>query len=189
MKNVKADKRILKVAGDLFSKKGYGSVGINEIIAEADVAKATLYQNFASKEKLCSAWLEAVHEASLKNMKSILASGESPKKKIISYFEALSRWMKKTKFRGCPYTNTVMALQGGEDQLFDQVEDHKESIRGFMIDLSYEKLGKKMEAERLGTILFLLYSGATTEAQNLRQLWPVEASVIAVKDLLKNYKE
>jgi len=37
----------------------------------------------------------------------------------------------------------------------------------------------------MGTTLFLLYSGATTEAQNLSSPWPVDAAITAVERLLK----
>src|ERR1700704_6382715 len=50
--------RILEAAYELFSRHGIHAVGIDRIIAEAPVAKATLYHHFASKEDLVCAFLE-----------------------------------------------------------------------------------------------------------------------------------
>ena len=44
---------IVKTASELFYRNGYNSTGINEIIRESGIAKATLYNHFKSKEDLC----------------------------------------------------------------------------------------------------------------------------------------
>ena len=53
-----ARERILRTAYRLFSQRGVRAVGIDSIIAEAGVAKATLYRHFRSKEELVLAALE-----------------------------------------------------------------------------------------------------------------------------------
>jgi AcrR family transcriptional regulator len=50
--------RILQTASDLFYLEGLNSVGVNRIIEEADVAKATFYRHFPSKELLVLAYLD-----------------------------------------------------------------------------------------------------------------------------------
>ena len=49
--------RILSVAGPLFYREGYRAVGVDRVIAEAGVAKATFYRHFPSKDDLIVAWL------------------------------------------------------------------------------------------------------------------------------------
>lgn len=49
--------RILQTAGRLFYHEGYRAVGIDRVIAEANVAKATFYKHFPSKDALISAWI------------------------------------------------------------------------------------------------------------------------------------
>ena len=48
--------RILDTATILFHQQGYNSTGINQIISEAKVAKASFYQHFKSKDDLCAAF-------------------------------------------------------------------------------------------------------------------------------------
>jgi AcrR family transcriptional regulator len=57
--------RILQVAGRLFYTEGYRAIGIDRVIAEADVAKATFYKHFPSKDALIVAWIERAEAQSL----------------------------------------------------------------------------------------------------------------------------
>ena len=52
IKQLNPKDRILKTVERLFCEQGYLSTGINQIIAEAQVAKASFYQHFPSKEAL-----------------------------------------------------------------------------------------------------------------------------------------
>ena len=49
--------RLMTAAGMLFAKNGFHATGINRILAEAGVAKMTLYNNFTSKDELIEAVL------------------------------------------------------------------------------------------------------------------------------------
>ena len=51
--------RILETAYELFSRHGTRAVGVDRIVAEAGTAKMTLYRNFASKDDLIVAFLDA----------------------------------------------------------------------------------------------------------------------------------
>jgi len=54
-----ARERILGVATALFYKEGYRAIGVDRVIAEADVAKATFYKHFPAKDDLIAAVIEA----------------------------------------------------------------------------------------------------------------------------------
>ena len=53
-----ARERILASAYELFARRGIRAVGVDEVIQHADVAKATLYRHFASKDELVLAFLQ-----------------------------------------------------------------------------------------------------------------------------------
>ena len=53
-----AKDRILEAATELFYRRGVNATGIDLIISEAGIAKATLYNNFESKEVLVAKYLE-----------------------------------------------------------------------------------------------------------------------------------
>lgn len=186
MKKPNARNRILETAGRLFHERGYSEVGINEIIGKAETAKATFYQHFPSKELLCEAWLESVHERSEVGRSDILHSDQAPAAKIDQYFGELQSYMESSNFRGCPYSNTSAVVEPACTGIVQRVAEHKKSIRQFFCDVAEEVTGGVEEAERLGETLCVLYSGAATEAQNLREIWPVTAARRAAQELCQS---
>ena len=185
MKKPNAKQRILDTAANLFAERGYSSVGINEIIEKSETAKASFYQHFTSKERLCVSWLTDTHTQSVRRHNDILNAPGDPDEKVLAYFEDLKNWIISKDYRGCPFTNTAAGLDKDSPLISEQVELHKLSIREFFIALSREIFPTNSEARLLGTTLFLLYSGATVESQNLRSAWPVEAAIEAVQSLIK----
>lgn len=185
MRKPNAKERILEAAGELFHRRGYSEVGINEIISTADTAKASFYQHFPSKEALCCAWLEKVHQDSEDYREQLLAQEIPPVEKVAAYFDRLAEYMQKSNFRGCPYSNTKAVVQENCACLMELIETHKESIRRFFAELARERFGEGPEATRAGNIAFVIYSGATTETQNLGALWPAEAGKQAVTELFR----
>ena len=73
-----AKERILETAKELFYKRGINSTGIDLIISEAGIAKATLYNNFESKEVLVAKYLEELRlEFEEKLLQAIVSQGKS----------------------------------------------------------------------------------------------------------------
>ncbi len=188
MKKPKAKQRILETASALFHQRGYSEVGINEIIAKAETAKATFYQHFPSKERLCEAWLEEAHERSEVRRQAILDGPGSAAEKVDMDFAHMENVLGSSDFRGCPYSNTSAVVQSGCVGILRQVSEHKQAIREFFRKLAGEIVGDQAMVEakcpsRLGDAIFVLHSGAITEAQNLREIWPVQAARCAAAQL------
>lgn len=180
--------RLLETASRLFQKRGYSEVGIDEIIEESQTAKATFYRHFPSKEKLVEAWLCAIHDNSEERQEKIINAEGCPVQKIANAFDGLSDYMIAHDFRGCPYSNSCAVTESGNELIRQQIERHKESTRQFFHRISQCILEVRNEANLLGDRIFILYSGATTEAQNLRDLWPIETAKGAALDLCEMAK-
>src|ERR1700730_4758777 len=89
-----ARERILDTAYVLFSHDGIRAVGIDRIIAEAGIAKATLYRHFASKEQLVLAFLDLrqerwTHEWLEREVERI---APTPQRRCLCVFDALDDW-------------------------------------------------------------------------------------------------
>ncbi|MCP5541176.1 MAG: TetR/AcrR family transcriptional regulator [Akkermansiaceae bacterium] len=188
MKKPNARERILETAARLFQERGFSEVGINEIIEKAETAKATFYQHFPSKDSLCEAWLEAIHRRSEEWLKKLRENGGSCREKAVQYFDFLEKFLEKNDFRGCPYSNTSAVTCEECGGIRRRIEEHKLAQRDFLRELAAEVSATGQRACDLGDTLFLLYSGATTEAQNLRAIWPIRAARQAAIDLLENEK-
>ena len=183
-----ARQRILDTASELFVERGYATVGINEIIERSETAKASFYHHFPSKEALCVTWLGETHERSEEAHKAILEADGDPVEKVEAYFDLLKKWLKTNDFRGCPYTNTAATATEAE-QINEQVEQHKLAARDFFAELVRPFASSGNRALTLGNALFLLYSGATVESQNLRAVWPVDAARETARELCERERD
>jgi AcrR family transcriptional regulator len=185
MKKPNARERILGTASELFFQRGYSGVGINEIIEKAGTAKASFYQHFPSKESLCEAWLKLVHEQCEEFAEVLLAGAGTPGEKAGAYFDRLEHFLVESGFRGCPYSNTGAVSDEGCAGIREQIRVHKEATRRRFGQIAALAYADPVEAERIGDTLFLLHSGATGEAQNLRETWPVRVAREAAVALLE----
>jgi AcrR family transcriptional regulator len=96
--------RLLAAAGRLFYRHGIAQTGIDTVIAEAGVAKMTLYHHFGSKEGLALAWLETRHEAWMAAFTAALA-GARPG--LAGAADAVAAWFDQPGFRGCAFINAL----------------------------------------------------------------------------------
>lgn len=185
-----ARERILATASRLFFERGYSEVGINEIIDSSETAKATFYHHFPSKQSLCKAWLESVHDRWEECQREILNAPGDPVAKVEQFFRDLGGLMTQSNFRGCPYTNTAVVVSEEESCLAKAVQIHKSSLREFFRALAFQvrPAASTEEIASLGDTLFLLHSGATTEAQNLRSLWPVEVATSTAVEICRQHR-
>lgn len=177
--------KIIEAAAELFRKKGYHGVGINELIRESDVAKATFYNHFESKEGLCLAWLTEMHERSVEQHESLLAADFKASKKLLDYFQDLKKWMKDFDYCGCPYSNTAISFVGGSEPISKIIIEHKLYVLSFFERLCQGIYGNETESRMKGQAYHLLYSGAVTESRVTRSVKPIDHAIRFVKQDIK----
>jgi AcrR family transcriptional regulator len=108
-KKESAKDRILHVASELFYQEGIRAVGIDRIIAESAVAKASFYRNFATKDDLVVAFVEQRHAISMARFTDAKSRYPNlPKEQLHYIFSRMAVRMKQPDFRGCPFMNTIV---------------------------------------------------------------------------------
>jgi AcrR family transcriptional regulator len=107
--------RILETACDLFSRRGIRDVGIDEIIASAGVAKASLYRHFASKDDLVVAFLERREQRWTVGFVEAEAKrrGATPEDQLLAIFDAFDEWFRREDFEACSFINTLLEMRAG----------------------------------------------------------------------------
>ncbi len=87
-----ARERLLAAAGELFYREGIRSVGIDEVIAAADVAKMSLYRSFASKDELVAAYLRERDTRYWEWWDSVVARHpNAPREQLLALFRYLAK--------------------------------------------------------------------------------------------------
>lgn len=186
MKKVGVRDRIIEAASRLFYFNGYNQTGINQIISEANVAKASMYQHFRSKEDIAVAYLTQRHAMWMGKLNECVSRSNNPEGKIVGCFDYLFEWLNEVDFRGCGWQNIIGDLPKDHQKIRDQAVLHKNRFREWIHSLLKEdaKYGTE-EAERVGDEIAILIEGAIILSQIQHDEWPIAAGKRACINLLK----
>src|SRR5215813_7141520 len=155
--------RILETADRLFYREGIRAVGIDRVIAEADVAKATLYAHFPSKDDLIVAVLHHREESVLTFFRTAMERhGRRTKDRLSAFFAALKEWFQSPDFRGCAFQNAAIELADPTHPGSEFVRGHKLRFSEFLRGLVEEAVGKS--AAKVAPAVALLVEGAIVTA-------------------------
>jgi AcrR family transcriptional regulator len=107
---IDARERILRTAYELFLREGFTAVGVDRIVAEAGVAKTSLYRYFLSKEDLVLAVLkrhEAVWIDGLLRSESARRAPK-PEDRLAALVDVFHEWLQDEDYGGCLFTNSLL---------------------------------------------------------------------------------
>jgi AcrR family transcriptional regulator len=152
--------RLLEVAGALFYAEGIHAVGVDRVIGEAGVAKATLYAHFGGKDDLVAAYL-ARQSQWWQAAVGQRADGREPGSAaaVLSPFDVLQERATAPGYRGCPFINAAAEFPG-PGPVAGQVAAHRSQVRA-----TFSRLlgGTDADAGLLGALI-ALYDGAMSAA-------------------------
>src|SRR4249919_4025414 len=94
-----ARERLLAAANELFYEEGVNTVGIDRVIEQAGVAKASLYSAFGSKDELIRAYLAGRLAARKERVTRALADCETPRERILVVFDAMGELFAESGYR------------------------------------------------------------------------------------------
>jgi AcrR family transcriptional regulator len=101
--------RLLGAADRLFYREGVRAVGIDRVLAEAEAAKASLYQHFGCKDQLVASYLERRTAEARAKIEAYLADTPASQR-ALKFFDWVVEWAESKEFRGCPLQHTVSEL-------------------------------------------------------------------------------
>ena len=154
-----ARQRILETADRLFYKDGIRAVGIDRIIAEANVAKMSLYKHFASKDDLVLEVLKHREQRIVDFFQTAIERHQKRKKdKLQAFFAALKDLFESKDFRGCAFQNAAVELADPNHPGANFVREHKRRFSEMLRGIVIESAGK--DASHLVPMIVLLVEGA-----------------------------
>ncbi|MFP3833499.1 TetR/AcrR family transcriptional regulator [Chryseobacterium sp. SIMBA_028] len=169
--------RIIETTFQLFARQGYNSTGINQIISEAEVARASFYQHFKSKEDLCVEFLKVRHEYWFSELNSFLEKEKDPKSKIIKAFEFLIYMNEKENFRGCSFLNILSEIPGDNIKILNVIQSHKADLRSYFLEI--------LKDEQISDHIYMLFESSIIESQLFKSNELIEKSRKIVTNLIQ----
>jgi TetR/AcrR family transcriptional repressor of nem operon len=190
-----ARERLLEAAGELIHSRGYNSLGVAEVCAQADVRKGSFYHFFDSKQALTVAVLHRYWQAQRVQWADILGGPGSPLARLEELFRSQAQSQADAQraagsIHGCLLANLALELstqdpivQAHLDQIFS------EQIAMIQAVLAEAVLAEDLPAERATPAVarsllaqlegMVLFAKVGNDPAVLDGLWPQVALLLA----------
>jgi len=177
--------QLLETAWRLFYRDGYHVTGIDRILADAGVAKMTLYKHFRSKEELILAVLKKCSDQFRESFSRFLrAKNQAPERQLLAVFDWLVTWVSSKDFRGCFSQKAMAEYQELHDPIHQAALAHKAAFHGEIHQLVVAAglANPKALADQLG----LLVEGAIITSHATGSPKPAVRAREAARSLIRN---
>ncbi|WP_010202296.1 TetR/AcrR family transcriptional regulator [Salinibacterium sp. PAMC 21357] len=151
--------KLLNTAAELFYSRGINATGIDTVIAQAGVAKGSMYHHFPSKEALIAAYLDAEADAWLVRVTAVDDATATAADRVALLFIALADQVDDGTFYGCPFTNAAIECPAMPD-VTASIERYRIMLHGHI-----EGLLAGVGGEALVSNVTVIYDGALTAAK------------------------
>ncbi len=156
--------RLLRAARELTYTQGVG-VGVDAILAKADVARRSLYQHFGGKDGLIT---EVIRTAAARDeegyRRALDEGGADPRARLLNVFDSLDRTISTPGFHGCRYLAADLALVDPGHPAHAETAAYRARLRAMLGD-ELTALGHPDPDRASDDLLFLiegaLVAGAT----------------------------
>jgi AcrR family transcriptional regulator len=179
MRKIPVRTAIVKTASRLFYQQGYSNTGINQIIAEAGIAKSSLYQHFRSKEELLLAYLEETGLQTIGALSNAAEQGGTPREKLLAIFDYLEILVDQPDFYGCHFLNMVYELPADAVKVREQIKKQKDGIRKL-----FQQILTPIHKEILADEIYTLFEGSLIGNKIHNDPWPILSAKNIIKKLL-----
>lgn len=157
-----AKQRLLHAADDLFYNEGIHTVGIDRVIAQAGVAKGSLYYSFTGKDELVQEYLTQRHGRWAERVTAGIEAHTDPRARILAVYDVLGTLFAQPDYRGCAFMNAI-AEAAPDSVEAKAATTFRAWVHGLFRDLASD-IGVD-DPKQLAETLVLLYDGAVATAQ------------------------
>ena len=160
MQRVRED-AIVDAVNQLLATKGYELMTVDEVAAEAGLAKASLYKLFTSKEELAAAAMVRVLERALAQAEAL--EQQQPEASARDRLEAMVRWTLQVQLAGempsLPAQNSrLVAALKGHRAYMDRLFELSDRLGGWIVEAQKRGgLNPKLPSE---LVLFTIFARA-----------------------------
>ncbi|AOJ34265.1 TetR/AcrR family transcriptional regulator [Burkholderia metallica] len=164
--------RILQTASELFYREGTRAVGVDLIVAQAGVAKTSLYRHFATKDDLIEAFLLREDADFWAHWDAVAAQyRRTPREELDAQLQWIGERIARPGYRGCPQINIAAEYADGNHPARKVAVAHKQELRRRLTELG-GALGLD-EPETFALRLATVIDGALSSGRALHEYGPV----------------
>ena len=178
--------RLVRSTSRLLRTQGYAATGLNQVMAEADAPKGSMYFHFpGGKEELAAAAVDRFAERATARMQRHLAENATVREAVMAIFDAYVVHLDRTAFsEGCAVASVALDGAATHGQL---AEATGRALRGWttMLSGALEAEGHPAErAHHLATLVLASIEGTIVMAKGERSTEPIAAARDALRTIL-----
>jgi len=159
--------RLVRVAEQLFYAEGVRAVGVERLVTESGVSRASFYRHFASKDDLVVTVLRNYDEQFRNQLAAgVAAHGGGP----LAVFDTLAEGFVESDFRGCAAINTMVEIADRDSPAHRVAAAAKRTVTEYLDELV--RAAGYPEHAVLAEQLMLLVDGAIVTALRERTAAP-----------------
>ena len=178
--------RLLDAATKLFQEEGIRVIGIDRILREADVAKASLYSLLGSKDNLVIAYVERLDEEYRQRWAERTEHVYDADGKVLAFFDMAIEEEPDREFRGSPFLNAANEYPRpdteSEERIVAACRKHRQWMYDTMTHLLSVKNGYNSASQTNELLIFL--DGGLAGARFARDVAPLETARALAKATL-----
>jgi TetR/AcrR family transcriptional regulator, lmrAB and yxaGH operons repressor len=170
--------RLIRTTGRLLRRQGYAATGLNQVMAEAEAPKGSMYFHFpGGKEELAAAALDNFAERVSAYTRRVLDESGSVREAVVRFVDDHAARLEKTDFaEGCAVATVAVESLPGQDELT--------AATGRALTLWVDDFAASLQAEghdpeaahRLATLVVTVIEGGIVMAKGRRSVEPLLAS-------------
>lgn len=149
-----ARQRLLDTASEIFYRDGIHSVGVDRVIAEAGVTRATFYRHFPGKEDLVLAYLEGEDAALRAQFAAAAQLDLGPEQLLDLIITSIADDVSHHHTRGCPFINASAEYPDAASPVRRTVKSHRDWFRG-ALEAALAAAGRSNVEEKAGALVLL----------------------------------
>lgn len=147
----------------MFYQEGIRAIGVDTIVEQSGVGKATLYRHFPTKDDLIASYLEQEDRLWWAWFEEVIAPYEgAPKAQLLAFFEACTQRLTEPGFRGCAFLNAMAEISESDHPARRCAVGHERALRERLAYLSRQAGAR--DPEQLADQLLLISNGALATA-------------------------
>lgn len=122
--------RLLSTASTVFYGEGIRGVGVDRLVTEAGVTRATFYRHFPGKEDLVVAYLEAIDAAVRAHVGEVPETPDDAADLVRAIAGGIGDELCSRAFRGCPFINAAAEFPDPASPVHRAVVAHRTWLAG-----------------------------------------------------------
>lgn len=158
--------RVLECASGLFYRQGVRAVGVDLVVAQAGVAKTSLYRHFRTKDDLIVAFLEREDIDFWSTWDAVAAQhADDPAGELAAHMRWIGERLSRSNYRGCPQINVSAEFPEPDHPTRHVARAHMQGLRSRLGAIARRL--HVSDPDVMGAQLALLVNGAFVSSELL----------------------